>query len=791
MNVTLPDGSVIRNVPDGTTKAQLIEKLRANGYDVSGLTPKREATAKDKAVDSGNAVGTGFWRGAARLAGLPVDTAQNVIDLGKAGLGVAYREVTGNDIPEALTVNSDRSGVVGSGDWILKQARKTSGGRLMVDPANPEYEGGYLQGAGSSLAGGVVGPRSLPQLAHQAGLSIASASAGKAVGDLTDNPALAITASLTPAATQLAAMEGTRLAVRGGVKGRDQLRQRTQDLKNAGVDKPTLGLATGNQVIGGLENLLQNTPGAVGTMGRSRDAAIQGLRERTATAAETASPVRGSLESGQAIQSGIRGFRDRFKAKQGDLYARLDEHIDPMAPVDVTRTRQTLAALNEDIPGAPELSKQFKNGRIGEIERALLSDSGQIPTGTPTVTTRQILGATPQQTGVDIMGRPSFRGSPQGQFTIPGRTVEGGTPEVPYSVDLMGRRTPLVEPKPNTVNLPARTVRTFGRAPMTVDVMGRVVPAAPVIGFEQTVAAPRMTSTFSGLGVTSTPPTTLPFQAVRKTRTLVGNEIADTNLTSSVPRSKWSPLYGALADDMQAAADAAGPQAAGAYRRANDFTRSGMNRLDRVQPFVSPDAPEQSFQLLRRTLGENASTLQAVKKTLPQSARGTIAGTVIERLGKANPGQQNATGEAWSPETFLTNWNKMDPKARRELFSGFPNADKVRADVEAVAKATAMMRESSRMWANPSGTGANLAARVAIGAAPFSYLIDPTTAGIVAGGLGTTRLLSEALTSPASLRFFSSDAGLAGNTQGGLLLNAAKGDGQPEDWRRTRGLLSY
>lgn len=700
MNVTLPDGSVIRNVPDGTTKAQLIEKLRANGYDVSGLAPKREATAIEKAVDSGNAVGTGFWRGAARLAGLPVDTAQNVIDLGKAGLGVAYREVTGNDIPDDLTVNSDRSGVVGSGDWILKQARKTSGGRLMVDPSNPEYEGGYLQGAGGSLAGGVVGPRSLPQLAHQAGLAITSASAGKAVGDLTDNPALAITASLTPAAAQLAATQAARVAVRGGERGRQQMRQRIQDLKNAGVDKPTLGLATGNQVIGGLENLLQNTPGAVGTMGRSRDAAIQGLRDRTANAAETASPVRGSLESGQVIQSGIRDFRDTFKAKQGDLYARLDEHIDPMAPVDVTRTRQTLAALNEDIPGAPELSKQFKNGRIQAIEQAMASDTAGSP---PTVM---------------VYGRPPVGG--------------GGIMNLP-------------------VNVPPVVVQ---------------VPAGP-------------------------PTNRLPFQAVRKTRTLVGNEIADTNLASTVPRSKWSPLYGALADDMQAAADAAGPQAAGAYKRANDFTRAGMNRLDRVQPFVSPDAPEQSFQLLRRTLGENASTLQAVKKTLPQSARGTIAGTVIERLGKANPGQQNATGEAWSPETFLTNWNKMDPKARRELFSGFPSADKVRADVEAVAKATAMMRESSRMWANPSGTGANLAARLAIGAAPFSYLIDPATAGIVAGGLGTTRLLSEALTNPASLRFFSSDAGLAGNTQGGLLLNAAKGNEQPEDWRRTGGLLSY
>ena len=39
MDVRLPDGTVIRNVPDGTTKADLIGKLKANGYDVSGFEP--------------------------------------------------------------------------------------------------------------------------------------------------------------------------------------------------------------------------------------------------------------------------------------------------------------------------------------------------------------------------------------------------------------------------------------------------------------------------------------------------------------------------------------------------------------------------------------------------------------------------------------------------------------------------------------------------------------------------------------------------------------------------------
>jgi hypothetical protein len=41
MDVRLPDGTVIKNVPDGTTKAQLISKLKSNGYDVSGLEAKQ------------------------------------------------------------------------------------------------------------------------------------------------------------------------------------------------------------------------------------------------------------------------------------------------------------------------------------------------------------------------------------------------------------------------------------------------------------------------------------------------------------------------------------------------------------------------------------------------------------------------------------------------------------------------------------------------------------------------------------------------------------------------------
>jgi hypothetical protein len=661
------------------------------------------------AVDAGNAVGTGFFRGLTQLAGLPADTAYNIRDLGKAALGTAYQAATGRAAPDALSVG-DRSRDIGSGQWLQNQMRRTAPTRGMIDPVNPEYEGGYLQSAGGALSG-VANPGTRGELAGQVLNNVLSSTAGKAVYDATGSPELAIAASMSPLAAQQALAAGTKYAIRGDEKGRQQMAQRIQDLKAAGVENPTLGLASGNQMIGGVENLLQQTPGAIGVMRRAREEALGGLQGTNERAANAASINRGSLESGQAIQAGLRQFRDEFKGNQSALYDRLDQFIPPRTPVNVEATKRTLAALNADIPGAPELSKQFKNSQIQSIERALLADIGETAKGSPVSITSPVFGRV-EPVGVDMMGRPVYRGDQVGTSRQSGASIEGRTPT---KTDMMGRQVPISGAEAQRIGIPGGDVPIYGRVPMRTDSMGRVVPQEPVVGERTTRIDPMLTSAFSGVGVLPTPSNTLPFEAMKKTRTLVGNEIADANLASSVPRSKWNPLYAALSDDLQAAARQAGPEASGAFNRANDFTRSGMQRIERVQPFADATSPERAFQMLERTLPDGVSTLQAVKKSLPEGARGQVAGTVIERLGKATPGQQNEMGTNWSPETFLTNWNRMNPRARDELVSGFPNADKVKADIDAVAKATSMMRDNSKMWANPSGTGANTAARGLLG----------------------------------------------------------------------------
>ena len=96
----------------------------------------------------------------------------------------------------------------------------------------------------------------------------------------------------------------------------------------------------------------------------------------------------------------------------------------------------------------------------------------------------------------------------------------------------------------------------------------------------------------------------------------------------------------------------------------------------------------------------------------------------------------------------------MTPRARDELFSGFQNAPEVKASVESVARAASMMRDSSKMWANPSGSGANIAARATLaaalggGGASAIGMLNPAVPLGIAGGMIGAKLLAKALTNP-------------------------------------------
>ena len=82
MDVRLPDGTLIRNVPDDMTKAQLTEKLRANGYSLGeeeqpsrGVAGYIDTTLGNIPRDVTN-IGQGLYEAATD----PLQTLQNVAE---------------------------------------------------------------------------------------------------------------------------------------------------------------------------------------------------------------------------------------------------------------------------------------------------------------------------------------------------------------------------------------------------------------------------------------------------------------------------------------------------------------------------------------------------------------------------------------------------------------------------------------------------------------------------------------------------------------------------------------
>lgn len=246
---------------------------------------------------------------------------------------------------------------------------------------------------------------------------------------------------------------------------------------------------------------------------------------------------------------------------------------------------------------------------------------------------------------------------------------------------------------------------------------------------------------------------TLPYEAVKKIRSIVGEQLADAPFNGDVPRSQWKKLYAALSSDLEENAKSAGPQAEAALARANNYHAAGMKRLDAISSVIDKaGGPEKVFQAATSGAKEGATTLRAVMQSLPEDAQKTLSASVLRRIGRATPGRQNDLGERFSTETFLTNWNSMSPQAKAVLFDRYGAG--FRQDMDSIAKVASNLREGSAVFKNPSGTSSAVAQTGAIGALLYALAKgDVKTAGAIAGGMGAANLSARVLTNPSAVKW--------------------------------------
>lgn len=245
---------------------------------------------------------------------------------------------------------------------------------------------------------------------------------------------------------------------------------------------------------------------------------------------------------------------------------------------------------------------------------------------------------------------------------------------------------------------------------------------------------------------------TLPYQSMKDLRSNIGRQIASPELVSDIPKGQLKQLYAALTADMRTAFATQGDDAIRAFDRANKFYAAGIKRIDtRVERLVKNADPEKIFLAVERGGKQGASQIRALRRSVAPDEWEIISQTVGRRLGRARSGTQDEFGEAFSTETFLTNWNNLAPEAKAALFDGVGT---VRADLDTIAAASARIREQGQVIPNPSGTAASNANLIALGAGGGAFLAGELgTAGLILASVGVNNSASRLMTNPRFVKW--------------------------------------
>jgi hypothetical protein len=243
----------------------------------------------------------------------------------------------------------------------------------------------------------------------------------------------------------------------------------------------------------------------------------------------------------------------------------------------------------------------------------------------------------------------------------------------------------------------------------------------------------------------------LNWRATREFRSAVGRAIGRENgILGDDDMGRLKSLYAALTADMESAAKAAGPDALAAWERANNFYRTGAQRieaqLDRTIKGGDPAKggnPERAFEAFdAMNKADRASSdvtrMRSIKASMKPGEWQQMAASVVDRLGRPKPGAAGADA-TFSPATFLTNWNKMTPEAKALLLP-----EDVRMELDKLAE-VAGQAKAANLERNVSNTGTPVIA----GMAGAGMMTAPVTTAVALTGANLT---ARAMTSTVFLR---------------------------------------
>ena len=189
MDVQLPDGTILRGVPDGTTKAQIVDKLKANGRAVPADWLDAAPAAAEAKPDTAQAIGRGIMeiprqvgltaragiKGAMALPGMVVDAGTGLVN---AGADLIAGKGNGPRIPTSASALDNALTKIGLPEPRNSTERVVQDGASMMAGAGGMAKAAEFAGRGATG----IARNVLQQMAARPGVQAAGAAAAGASG---------------------------------------------------------------------------------------------------------------------------------------------------------------------------------------------------------------------------------------------------------------------------------------------------------------------------------------------------------------------------------------------------------------------------------------------------------------------------------------------------------------------------------------------------------------------------------------------------------------------------------
>jgi hypothetical protein len=159
--------------------------------------------------------------------------------------------------------------------------------------------------------------------------------------------------------------------------------------------------------------------------------------------------------------------------------------------------------------------------------------------------------------------------------------------------------------------------------------------------------------------------------------------------------------------------------------------------MENFAKVLGAETPEVAMQRLVSAATEgtkgNSTLIRSAMSALTPEQRNDVAGVMLREMWRPKPSATGYVAETgYSPSTFTTNWNRMSPQARQQIFGGIEGMPQA---IDDFARVSNSLREFEAT-VNHSNSGSHLITALIGGNLVGSVVGAAKTLGLGAAGYG-------------------------------------------------------